>query len=116
MRTLLVFLMLLLAGCSGLVPGVGPVPITAQTATSDCLNLGSDSGMSLPTPAEVTALTSGPASPAATAQSAVPGYFLHVPPNAPTDRPLQVLIVLHGFGGQGEAFAQQFLSVADASS
>ena len=29
--------------------------------------------------------------------------------------PLQVLIVLHGFGGQGEAFAQQFVSVADAN-
>ena len=29
--------------------------------------------------------------------------------------PLQVLIVLHGFGGQGEAIAQQFVSVADAN-
>jgi pimeloyl-ACP methyl ester carboxylesterase len=45
----------------------------------------------------------------------VPPYFWHVPPNAPTDRPVPVLIVLHGFGGQGQAFAQQFLPLADAN-
>jgi len=38
-----------------------------------------------------------------------------VPPNEPTDQPVQVLVALHGFGGQGQAFANQFLSVADAN-
>ena len=113
MRLVLLAAMLVLVGCNVRMAAPGSTP--APPAATDCLSLGSDSGRSLPPAADIAALTSGAVPPAASAPAAVPNYFLHVPPNAPSDRPIQVLLALHGFGGQGQDFAQQFVSVADAN-
>jgi predicted peptidase len=111
MRLVLLAVLLLPLGCNVRLATPGSTPAPPAT---DCLSLGSDSGRSLPSAADIAALTSG-VPPAASAPSAAPSYFLHVPPNAPSDQPVQVLLLLHGFGGQGQDFAQQFLSVADAN-
>src|SRR5438874_1612816 len=113
MRLVLLAAMLVLVGCNVRMAAPGSTP--APPAATDCLSLGSDSGGSLPPAADIAALTGGAVPPAASAPAAVPNYFLHVPPNAPSDRPIQVLLALHGFGGQGQDFAQQFVSVADAN-
>lgn len=39
--------------------------------------------------------------------------FIHVPPQAKQHQPLRVLLVLHGMGGRGEAFAQALIGEAD---
>ena len=113
MRPVVLAFMLLLVGCKAPIPTPGSTP--AQPAAINCLSLGNDSGRALPSAADIAALARGAAPPTAATPAAVPSYFLHVPSHAPTDRPIQVLVALHGFGGQGQAFAEQFLSVADAN-
>ncbi len=39
--------------------------------------------------------------------------FIHLPPEAEKHQPLRVLLVLHGFGGQGAPFAQSLIADAD---
>jgi pimeloyl-ACP methyl ester carboxylesterase len=39
--------------------------------------------------------------------------FIHIPPNATQNEPLQVLLALHGMGAQGDAFAQCLVTEAD---
>lgn len=111
MRLALLVLVLLPISCNPRMPLAGSAP-TQPEATS-CLEVGADSGRSLPSAADVAALTVTP--PPASAPGSLPNYFLHVPPNAPTDHPLQLLLVLHGFGGQGQDFSAQFLPAADAN-
>ena len=45
--------------------------------------------------------------------AAVQAVFVHRPPAAPRGQPLQVLVALHGMGGNGEQFAQNILAQAD---
>jgi len=42
-----------------------------------------------------------------------PDYFLYVPPNAARFQPVQVLVALHGMGGDGPAFCQSLLAAAE---
>ena len=44
----------------------------------------------------------------------VQDVYVRAPQNAPAGEPLQVLIALHGMGGNGPAFAAAFASLADA--
>jgi predicted esterase len=99
------------AGCTPTLKASLPLPPTDATG---CLSLDSGSGLSLPAPADVARLAGAPL-PTLSVPPAVPNYFLHVPPSLPTDRPVQLLVAVHGFGGQGPAFAAQFLSAADAN-
>ncbi len=39
--------------------------------------------------------------------------FIHLPPGAAQHQPLRVLLVLHGMGARGDAFAQELLATAD---
>ena len=45
----------------------------------------------------------------------MPGFdlYIHVPPDAIRSEPLQVILALHGMGGQGQAFAQDLIADAD---
>src|SRR5438046_1985020 len=49
---------------------------------------------------------------AAELNAAVPDVYVHKPRQT-TGEPLQVLVVLHGLGGNGEQFASNILSEAD---
>lgn len=58
----------------------------------------------------------GPSSVHATtvdAATRVQGVHIRQPPNPPVNRPLQVVIALHGMGGNGSDFAQGFARFAD---
>ena len=44
----------------------------------------------------------------------VQDVYVRAPQNVPDGKPLQVLIALHGMGGNGPAFAAAFTDVADA--
>ena len=39
--------------------------------------------------------------------------YVHMPPNAGARGPLQVVVALHGMGGEGKGFCQSFLSAAE---
>jgi predicted esterase len=116
---------LLLSGCGGRLPTIGPAPTAAAAsptpgvglgpAVTGCLDLGQDPVLSLPAPGVIAELAAGASPPAVSSQSSLPPYFLHVPPAPPLDRPLQVLVALHGFGGRGQAFATAFLPLVDAN-
>ena len=41
-------------------------------------------------------------------------YFLYLPKNAATRGPLQVLVTVHGMGGDGQSFCQNLINRADA--
>lgn len=59
----------------------------------------------------------GPTSKLTQAAKAEPlsDYAFYPPTNPPTDRPMQILVVLHGMGGNGPDFAKPVLSAADAN-
>lgn len=42
-----------------------------------------------------------------------PGLFVYVPANAELFQPVQVLVALHGMGGNGQAFCQDLLATAE---
>ena len=44
---------------------------------------------------------------------AIPSIYVHVPKDHPAEAPLQVLVALHGLGGNGEQFASSLLAEAD---
>lgn len=55
-----------------------------------------------------------PASTDAELPAAVPSVYVHLPKDLPQNgRPLQVLVALHGMGGNGDQFAQNVLEAAD---
>jgi pimeloyl-ACP methyl ester carboxylesterase len=54
-----------------------------------------------------------PVARAAELSARIPAVLLHPPRDLPTGRPLQVLVVLHGMGGNGEQLAGQLVGQAD---
>jgi pimeloyl-ACP methyl ester carboxylesterase len=54
-----------------------------------------------------------PVATAAELPAAIPGIYLHVPRDVPPGAKVQVLVVLHGMGGNGEQFASNLLRDAD---
>jgi pimeloyl-ACP methyl ester carboxylesterase len=54
-----------------------------------------------------------PVARAAELPSGVPSVYLHLPKDLPIGAPLQVLVALHGMGGNGEQFAANLLRDAD---
>jgi predicted esterase len=53
------------------------------------------------------------AAPASQVAGGVTGVYIHMPPNVPADRPLQVLLAFHGMGDSGESFAAGLQAQAD---
>jgi pimeloyl-ACP methyl ester carboxylesterase len=45
----------------------------------------------------------------------VQSVYVHIPQVVPTDRPLRVLVALHGMGGNGQDFSQNLLSISDTN-
>ena len=56
--------------------------------------------------------TFAPVARAADLTAAVPSVYVH-PPREPTGKPLQVLVALHGMGGNGEQIASKLVAQAD---
>jgi len=54
-----------------------------------------------------------PVARAAELSARVPAVMVHPPRDLPTGRPLQVLVALHGMGGNGELIAAQLVAQAD---
>jgi pimeloyl-ACP methyl ester carboxylesterase len=54
-----------------------------------------------------------PVAHAADLASGISGVYVHVPRDLDPSQPAQVLVTLHGVGGNGEQFASQFLREAD---
>jgi poly(3-hydroxybutyrate) depolymerase len=54
-----------------------------------------------------------PVAKAAELPTAIPNVYLHVPRDLPVGKPLQVLVALHGMGGNGEQFAANILPYAE---
>ncbi|MEP7199309.1 MAG: hypothetical protein ABI874_05780 [Chloroflexota bacterium] len=40
-------------------------------------------------------------------------FFVHIPPDASVDQPLQVVVALHGIGGEGKSFSASLVKEAD---
>ena len=54
-----------------------------------------------------------PVAQAAELPAAIPNIYLRVPRDVPKGTPIQVLVALHGMGGNGEQFASNFLAESD---
>src|SRR6267378_1042735 len=54
-----------------------------------------------------------PVAKAAELPAGIPSVYLHLPKELPTTQPVQVLVALHGMGGNGEQFAANFLKDAE---
>ncbi len=42
-------------------------------------------------------------------------YFLYIPKSVQTDKPLQILVTIHGMGGEGKGFCADLLAQAEAN-
>ena len=54
-----------------------------------------------------------PIAKAAELPAGIPSVYLHLPKDLPTTQPVQVLVALHGMGGNGEQFAANLLKDAE---
>src|SRR5437899_5379950 len=54
-----------------------------------------------------------PVAKAAELPAGIPSVYLHLPKELPTTSPVQVLVALHGMGGNGEQFAANLLEDAE---
>src|SRR5215210_6708082 len=54
-----------------------------------------------------------PAARAAELPAAIPNVYVHTPRDLDRGHPIQVLLTLHGMGGNGEQFGSQFIAESD---
>ncbi len=89
--------------------------LTEQRPTRTAVPLPSPTRTAIPSPSPTMVATPAPSADAAHATPAADALalFIHLPPQAAQRQPLRVLLVLHGMGGNGAKFAENYIADAD---